>query len=1207
MASIGRQVADAFIDIHGDLAPFRKELDRAGSLIDNFGRKLKGLGGLNVIEDSFRYGIEFMQNIDRNSVKLGQMVTGVGALGAAITNMLGATAVIGQDIAALSGIGLLAPGFLTGFGIAMGVTVAALKDMKTVLGDLGPAFGRLQDSISSAFWAEAEAPIRSLVNNLMPTLNTQLTNTAKAMGGLFAEFAASLESEATPERVTGMFEKLNAAIDISRAAIRPFTAALVTLGEHGSKYFARFAEGIVEVSNKFNDFIQRSAQNGDLERWTEAAIQGFKDLGSIIGSSVRIIGSIGDAARAAGVGGLSEMRDRLEDAANIMNSPRFQTAMTSFFRGTSAAVDGVIAGIAKLGPAFESAMPTIEASFGNIGKAAERIGGILATIISNPELQAGFQRFTQAIVEGLDRLAPAAEPFAQSLGGLLDLMSKVLVAVAELVSHVIQKLGPAFDRAGDQFARLIGPLGEALGKVVDQLAPVFDAFVTNVLTPVIDMIIADVLPLAVKIAEAFGPVLIIVLEEVGKLINDVVAPAFKYLNEQFDPAKADDLAGALQGVIDVFNFLIDTASSDISLWEWLDSEPVHQFNADVNQALADFWASVQGNVERLNADVNQGLADFWAGVGQHLATFGAEFAAGWNAFWGGLGTGIAEIWNGIVTTISTWLTNIQTAVVDFAMAFGEQWNTFWAGIGTGVQTAWLGITTYLATQYEAIRAGVAAFIEGVRVVWDGFWNGLGTVLQTVWTGIQAVFQGFVSFFQQLWTSFWNSLTPQSQAVLTNIGNFIQTTWNNITTGLTNFGNTVRTGWDTLWNNVRNIAQTVWTNITSTIQNFVNQVRTNIDNFANTVRTNWQNFWNTVGQILQQAWQNISNAVNTGINNARNFIQSGISAIQSAWQSAWNAVTTFLQQAWNNITNAVNTGINNARNFIQSGISAISSVWNSNWQNITNFLSQAWSNITNFINNGINNARNFVQNGMNAIQNAMSNAWNWVVSNAANMMSNLVNSVGNGINQAANWFAQLPGRVAGALGGMFGQLWNVGVQMIQGLISGIQAMAQNVINAASNVVGGAINAAKSLLGIASPSKVFRNFGEMTGQGLAIGVSNTEQLVKRSVEGIAEAAISVLAKSEMFAAGASAAAGLAEGLAANKDKVATALGGVTVDMAAQARMGALPGETVGIPTEAREAVRTALTIAEGAIQVVAPQADAGLVAKKTLDEIIESFVG
>lgn len=66
------------------------------------------------------------------------------------------------------------------------------------------------------------------------------------------------------------------------------------------------------------------------------------------------------------------------------------------------------------------------------------------------------------------------------------------------------------------------------------------------------------------------------------------------------------------------------------------------------------------------------------------------------------------------------------------------------------------------------------------------------------------------------------------------------------------------------------------------------------------------------------------------------------------------------------------------------------------------------------------------------------------------------------------------------------LSQVGSDIMTGLANGITGAAGAVVGAITGAVGGAIDAAKNLLGIASPSKVFAEIGDNTGAGLVQGV-------------------------------------------------------------------------------------------------------------------------
>lgn len=100
--------------------------------------------------------------------------------------------------------------------------------------------------------------------------------------------------------------------------------------------------------------------------------------------------------------------------------------------------------------------------------------------------------------------------------------------------------------------------------------------------------------------------------------------------------------------------------------------------------------------------------------------------------------------------------------------------------------------------------------------------------------------------------------------------------------------------------------------------------------------------------------------------------------------------------------------------------------------------------------------------------------------------------------------------AQALGGIFGEaikslvaflssvsLSEIGGNMMQGLADGITGAAGRVISAITGAVGGAIQSAKDLLGIASPSKVFAAIGGNTAEGFAVGVDDGADAAQESL--------------------------------------------------------------------------------------------------------------
>ena len=88
---------------------------------------------------------------------------------------------------------------------------------------------------------------------------------------------------------------------------------------------------------------------------------------------------------------------------------------------------------------------------------------------------------------------------------------------------------------------------------------------------------------------------------------------------------------------------------------------------------------------------------------------------------------------------------------------------------------------------------------------------------------------------------------------------------------------------------------------------------------------------------------------------------------------------------------------------------------------------------------------------------------------------------------------------------------VGASIVAGIVSGITSGASKVIAAIIGVAKGAIAAAKSALGIASPSKVFEGIGANTGAGMAKGVDKSSGEVEGSIDNTMHAAVRTAVRS------------------------------------------------------------------------------------------------
>lgn len=113
---------------------------------------------------------------------------------------------------------------------------------------------------------------------------------------------------------------------------------------------------------------------------------------------------------------------------------------------------------------------------------------------------------------------------------------------------------------------------------------------------------------------------------------------------------------------------------------------------------------------------------------------------------------------------------------------------------------------------------------------------------------------------------------------------------------------------------------------------------------------------------------------------------------------------------------------------------------------------------------------------------------------------IITTLVNGIIQNVPMLISAAGRCIQSFQNSFGQIdWGtLGTNIINGITAGISSAAGSIASAARSAAQNALNSAKSLLGIKSPSRVFRDqVGKMIGEGMAEGISDSENAVNRAM--------------------------------------------------------------------------------------------------------------
>lgn len=222
------------------------------------------------------------------------------------------------------------------------------------------------------------------------------------------------------------------------------------------------------------------------------------------------------------------------------------------------------------------------------------------------------------------------------------------------------------------------------------------------------------------------------------------------------------------------------------------------------------------------------------------------------------------------------------------------------------------------------------------------------------------------------------------------------------------------------------------------------------------------------------------------------VQAAFTTVASTIQGVIDAVFPYIQTVITNVMNVINA-------IITTVLAAVKGDWNGVWAGIGNIITTVWNGIKSNVSAGINAVSGVISSVMGYISAYWSGVWNSVKGLVGNVWNGITNAVSNGVNNVLNTVRGIGGKIKGVFSGAGSWLLSAGQNIIMGLVNGIKNAIGSAVNAAKNAAANVVDAAKSALGIHSPSRVFRDeVGKMIPAGLGKGVEANMSLAVNPVQ-------------------------------------------------------------------------------------------------------------
>lgn len=465
------------------------------------------------------------------------------------------------------------------------------------------------------------------------------------------------------------------------------------------------------------------------------------------------------------------------------------------------------------------------------------------------------------------------------------------------------------------------------------------------------------------------------------------------------------------------------------------------------------WANFVNWLKQAWTGLKELAVTVWNAIGQAV-THPVETIKG---LWNGLTNWFSQLWQNIVTTAKS----LWNGFAQFFAPVVEAVKNIWNGIKEFFGTLWQGIVTTAQGVWNSFVQGMTPIIESIK----SLWSALSEFFGTLWQGIVTVAQGI-----------WNTLVT----IFTPIIETIKATWQTLQPFFSQLWQGIVTVAQAIWQTLVTVIQTVWDNIKTVVQTAIQVISQIIQTTMQNVQTIWSTAWDVIKTVVQAVWTVISTIVSTAINAVAGIIRAVTAAIKGDWSGAWNEIKGVVSTVWNGIKTIVTTIFNAVKSVINSILSGIKSMWSSSWNGIKSISSSVWNGIKSVVSNTMHGIHSVVSSIMNGIKSVFSSGWN-----AAKSVTF------SGIRGTAN-----------AVKSVASSMVSAGRNFVMGFVNGIRGAIGAAASAAANMARSAMNAAKSALGIHSPSRVMRDqVGYYVVAGFAKGMNDNTNLIDKAANNLA----------------------------------------------------------------------------------------------------------
>lgn len=676
-------------------------------------------------------------------------------------------------------------------------------------------------------------------------------------------------------------------------------------------------------------------------------------------------------------------------------------------------------------------------------------------------------QFFNGLVEGAGQYLPLANDVIQRI---LDALAVAIQGAAVFGARIFYELSNALISASQDSgnSQQMLTLGETLGK-----------FIMNGVQSLLSNI-AEILPaltlFVASLGRAAGALGVVIVKFGAELAAGLIKGMVEAMTGQELQVMTVDAFLDLIGKISKIPFGAAFIQASLMVTAEIYKTMI-EIGAGAAIALIDgFYQNVTGNkdsialagFEMVNG-VAVGITDSVSDAIDAIIWLGESIVLGFKQFFGiaspsALFAELAgELVAGLVEGLSEF-DDVLSAIEDMASEIVDTLSEYLADAGDGIADSVSEWADYFDNS-----------LNDILDLLDDIVSELVDIVDTWLSDTSDYIADYTSDWYDTLSDFWTNALDLAIDIISELTDTVSEWLDNKLSMMTEYADELYSVWEELWSDISDYASELLNDIIANFEDFYDNASGLFSDLSDELGELWEDAWDTIGGLLENGIAFVSGGLSSFYDLASSTFQSVRGVLTEVWDSAWAVITSVAATAFSTLE----TWFNSSKLFIDQ-------LWNDLTLNLATAWEAAWNLIASIVNTVKSTVLSNIETWADDVFDKFDSVKTTVIAAWGALWEALPEPVRDGAEDVIELTKQFFSDMVKKANDFKNEWLTVGKNIIEGLLKGLRDNEESVSSYLFELAKKMVKSAMSALGIQSPSKEFAYIGQMTTEGLAVGV-------------------------------------------------------------------------------------------------------------------------